>query len=292
MNEIPGIAAFEQEITRRAEEVQEGLRFFFHTWRTEQGTAISRLLESMSYSALGGGKRFRPVLALWTAEALGGSHTDTLPWALAVELIHTYSLIHDDLPCMDDDEERRGRPTNHVVYGVSTALLAGDALLTEAFGLLARAYQGAQPSCGQLVGLLAHGAGVAGMVGGQALDLAAEGATVDWEELQRIHRLKTGALIAIAAEGAAICAKVSAQQVAQARAFGEVLGLAFQIADDLLDADEDGQEGRSYVSHFGVEGARQELDRVTLEAQSLLRKFPKPHPWLQAMVEWNRQRKK
>lgn len=292
MNEIPGLAAFEQEITRRAEEVQEALRFFFHTWQTEQGTAISRLLESMSYSALGGGKRFRPVLALWTAEALGGSHTETLPWALAVELIHTYSLIHDDLPCMDDDEERRGRPTNHVVYGESTALLAGDALLTEAFGLLARSYQGAQPSCGQLVGLLAHGAGVAGMVGGQALDLAAEGAAVDWEELQRIHRLKTGALIAISAEGAAICAKVSAQQVGQARAFGEVLGLAFQIADDLLDADEDGQEGRSYVSHFGVEGARQELDRVTLEAQALLRKFPKPHPWLQAMVEWNRQRKK
>lgn len=285
----PSAADFEKEILRRAGEVHAALANLLGEW--SGGTdALGRLVESMSYSALGAGKRVRPVLALWVAEAMGAPAMKALPWAVAVEMIHTYSLIHDDLPCMDDDDERRGRPTNHIVFGEATALLAGDALLTEAFGHLAASYSGQGILCARLIECLVHAAGVRGMVGGQALDLAAEGKKVDLDQLQRIHRLKTGALIRAAAEGAAIAAGADEKLTRSVRAFGEGVGLAFQIADDILDAGQDGQDGRSYVNHFGLEETRIHLDRVSHETLKALETFPRPSPWLTALVEWNRTR--
>lgn len=282
-------AEFEKEISRRAEEVGAALeKALASLGRADD--AIGRLVEAMSYSALGPGKRMRPALALWTAESFGAPAMRALPWAVAVEMIHTYSLIHDDLPCMDDDEERRGRPTNHVVFGESTALLAGDALLTEAFGHLASSYSGQGILCAHLIETLVQAAGVRGMVGGQALDLAAEEGDVSLVELERIHRLKTGALIRAAAEGAARVAGADENSLRDVRAFGEAIGLAFQIADDILDADQEGQDGRSYVTHFGLEKTREHLDRVSDDARAVLAKFPRPSPWLSALVEWNRRR--
>ncbi|MBX2987915.1 MAG: polyprenyl synthetase family protein [Bdellovibrionaceae bacterium] len=286
---------FETEIGRRADEVSAFLRAWFAEFGPERGNAIGRLADSMAYSALGPGKRFRPVLSLLVGESLGIPAIKIMPWAAAVEMVHTYSLIHDDLPCMDDDDERRGRPTNHRAFDEATALLAGDALLTEAFGLIGDAYSGAGATAGRLVVLLAHCAGARGMVGGQALDLAAEAASAQREiplaDLRRIHELKTGRLIRASTEGAAIAAGAAENGVRAFRAFGEKLGLAFQIADDILDAHEEGQDGRSFVQHLGVEGARRELAGVSEEARALLIGIPAASPLLVKMIDWNLDRR-
>ena len=163
------------------------------------------LQEAMEYSLLAGGKRIRPILTLETCRLCGGDWRAALPFACAVEMVHTYSLIHDDLPAMDDDDMRRGRPTNHVVYGEATAILAGDALLTAAFGQLARADLPAERIV-KAVECLSHAAGSAGMVGGQSLDMAGEGRALDREELELLQNLKTGALISAAAELGCIAA--------------------------------------------------------------------------------------
>lgn len=285
-------SAFQAEFQRRAFEVEDALRAAFHAWDDERDPATSRLVESMAYSALGPGKRFRPVLALWAAEAAGGPAKRAIPWALAVEMVHAYSLIHDDLPCMDDDVERRGRPTNHVRYDESTALLAGDALLTEAFGLVARAYADRPEVAVKLVALLSRAGGVRGMVGGQAIDLASEGKKISVEDLRKLHARKTGALIAASVEGAAIAAEGPAPAILAAGRYGATLGLAFQIADDLLDAGEERQGGRSYVDLLGEAGARAELERVSEQALHVVAEFPRPAPPLAALVDWNRAREK
>lgn len=286
------MSAFLTEFTKRASEVEANLKFALDAWNDENDSATIQLVEAMSYSALGPGKRVRPVLSMWTAEACGGNPEDVLPWAAAIEMIHTYSLIHDDLPCMDDDDERRGRPTNHVMYGESTALLAGDALLTEAFGRIADGYAEKPLLIGPLVSLLARAAGVRGMVGGQAVDLASVGEEIPLEDLRRLHERKTGALIAAAVQGAAIACNAPMGARQAAKQFGGALGLAFQIADDLLDAAEDDQKGRSYVDHLGIDGAKAELDRVSDIATAAVREFPKSSPWLSEIVEWNRTREK
>ena len=202
--------------------------------------APDRVVDAMAHGLLAGGKRLRPILALAAFEAVGGSPSTrgvALDFAAALEFVHTYSLVHDDLPAMDDDDLRRGRPTCHVVFGEATAILAGDALLTEAFGILAG---GAEPARLPLIALLARAAGAAGIVGGQERDLALEGraggpATLPTlSELDEVHRRKTGALIACAAEGGAIAAGVP-EHAGALRAYGEALGLAFQIVDDVLD---------------------------------------------------------
>ena len=192
------------------------------------------LWEAMRYSLLDGGKRLRPILCLTFAETVSG--TSSAPAcaedaACAVEYVHTYSLIHDDLPAMDDDDLRRGRPTSHKVFGEAMAILAGDALLTEAFALAA---SGAEPERARLASELAEAAGARGMVGGQVLDVA-EARPPDVEYLARMHRLKTGALIRAACRMGAIAGGGGPAGLAAAGAYGEAVGLAFQIADDLLD---------------------------------------------------------
>jgi geranylgeranyl diphosphate synthase type II len=230
----------------------------------------SRLVEAMRYSLLAGGKRIRPVLALATARSLGADPSTVLPTAAALELIHTYSLIHDDLPAIDDDTLRRGRPTCHVAFGEDVAILAGDGLFAEAFHVLLTR-QGGTPA--ELVAALreiAAATGVQGMVGGQYMDIA--GLARDDDDLRTLHALKTGRLI----EAAVVCGAVlcGAGEAAPYRAFAAELGLLFQIVDDILDECGDEEElGKSvgkdrvqakvtYVSRFGME----EAGRMATEA--------------------------
>lgn len=199
--------------------------------------AASSLASAMRYAVLGGGKRIRPVTVVAACQAVGGSLAQALPGACAVELVHAYSLVHDDLPAMDDDVERRGRPTVHVAYDEATAILAGDALLTLAFEVLARPVQGGAPDR-QLAAVreLAAHAGRAGLVGGQSLDIALAGETLDSvERLESIHRGKTAALFRVSAAIGGHLGGASSDAQDRLRTYGEALGLAFQHADDILD---------------------------------------------------------
>ena len=196
---------------------------------------FSRLFEAMDYTAASGGKRVRPFLTLSFCRACGGKDASALPFALAVECVHTYSLIHDDLPCMDDDELRRGLPSNHVRFGEATALLAGDGLLTHAFSLCASNTAVSDRAVREAVGVLAGYAGPHGMVGGQQLDLDCAGKKLALGTLFATYRLKTCALI----EAACSLGMIAAERfdLTPARQYGEALGIAFQITDDLLDGD-------------------------------------------------------
>lgn len=246
----------------------------------------ARLAEAVCYSLEAGGKRVRPVLCLLACEAVGGTVSQALPGALALEYVHTYSLIHDDLPAMDDDDLRRGRPTNHKVFGEGHAILAGDALLTEAFGVLAAADLDPVRRAEALV-LLAEGAGWRGMAGGQALDLEGEKvADYDLAHLQLIHRLKTGALLRASLEIGAVLGGASPAERQALRAYGAAIGLAFQIQDDILDATatdadlgkragKDAGRGKiTYPSLLGLEGARKALSEATETALCHLASLP------------------
>ena len=194
-----------------------------------------KLQESMAYSLLAAGKRLRPMLVLLACEACGGNAEDALPAACAIEMVHTYSLIHDDLPAMDDDDLRRGRPTNHVVFGEALAILAGDGLLTLAFEILARDIHPGHVAAACCADL-ARASGMVGMVGGQVADLEAEGGGIDsLDQLEGIHRRKTGALLSSALTLGARVAQASSENLAALANYGQCLGLAFQITDDLLD---------------------------------------------------------
>jgi len=249
------------------------------------GEAV-RLGEAARYSLEAGGKRVRPVLCLLACEAVGGTLAQALPGALALEFIHTYSLIHDDLPAMDDDDLRRGRPTNHKVFGEGHAILAGDALLTEAFGVLAAADLDPVRRA-EALQLLAEAAGWRGMAGGQALDLEGEKLdTFDLDHLRLIHRLKTGALLRAALEIGAVLGGATPTERAALRAYGEAIGLAFQIQDDILDATateadlgkragKDAGRGKiTYPSLLGLDGARRALDEATETALCQLASLP------------------
>lgn len=230
------------------------------------------LREPMRYSLVAGGKRIRPILVLLACRACGGRDDEALPAACALEMIHTYSLIHDDLPAMDDDDLRRGKPTNHRVYGEASAILAGDALLTHAFAVLASDTP-RRDRIPAMVQVLAHAAGPNGMVGGQALDLAAEGGETSPEHLVEIHELKTAALFAAATRLGAEAAGAEPATANALERYGKHLGLAFQAIDDVLDVESSsdvlgktaGKDERqakltSTVVH-GVDGAREEAAR-------------------------------
>ena len=254
------------------------------------------LVDAMRYSLLAGGKRVRPVLALATAEALGEPPERLLPTAAALELVHTYSLIHDDLPAMDDDDLRRGRPTCHRVYGEATAILAGDALFAEAVRLVCERQEG---GAGVQVGVLAElsrATGVAGMVGGQYLDLRDAGRESP-DALRRVHLLKTGRLMACAVHCALVLARPEPDVEGTLRAFARELGLLFQIVDDILDvagseealgkavgADE--RMGKvTYVSVHGLDRARELADETHARAVALLGRLPRPADDLLALAD-------
>ena len=197
----------------------------------------ARLADAMRYSVTAGGKRLRPILCLAAADAIGETDADLLPIACAVELIHTYSLIHDDLPAMDNDALRRGKPTCHVAFDEATAILAGDALLTLAFGILSEIGKSdpqKATACLQVIEIIADAAGGSGMVGGQMLDMSAEGRPVSLTDLQTLQQMKTGALIRAAVCAGSIAAGASAAQIESLDMYAVNIGLAFQIADDVL----------------------------------------------------------
>jgi geranylgeranyl diphosphate synthase type II len=203
---------------------------------------FGKLVESMSYSLLSGGKRIRPILTLAACRFCGKEGERALPFACALEMIHTYSLIHDDLPCMDDDDFRRGRPTNHRVYGQATAVLAGDALLTSAFEVMTRASDIGMEQIVKAVRCLAEAAGPCGMVGGQVLDMDGTGSVASFEQIQTIEALKTGKLIVAAVQLGCIAAGVEGERFAAITTYAEKIGLAFQIQDDILDCEGDEAE--------------------------------------------------
>lgn len=211
-------------------------------WLPPAGAAPRPLFEAMRYSLFAGGKRIRPAFAFAAAEAVGGSADAALPFASALEMIHTYSLIHDDLPAMDDDDLRRGRPTNHVVYGEGQAILAGDGLLTDAFAYLVGAdvlsRHGPEVVL-RAIGEIAKAAGTRGMVAGQVLDLASEGQELDLPTLEYLHVHKTGALIRASCVVGGLAGGGSEDQLRSLSQYAERVGLAFQIADDVLDVEGD-----------------------------------------------------
>ncbi len=203
------------------------------------------IISAMSYSLFAGGKRLRPILCMAGAEAVGGEAQDVLPVACAIELIHTYSLIHDDLPVMDDDDMRRGKPTNHKVFGEAVALLAGDGLLTKAFHVMTGADFVKRVSPKALlavIGLIAKAAGYEGMVGGQVVDIQSEGKEVDPDVLEFIHTRKTAALISASVVSGAILVGGEDPQVKALSSYGQNIGLAFQVSDDILDIEGNSQE--------------------------------------------------
>jgi len=230
---------------------------------------ISRVDEAMSYSLLAGGKRLRPLLVMASADAVGGQGTKYLSVACGLEMIHTYSLIHDDLPVMDNDDYRRGRLTNHKVYGDALALLAGDGLLTLAFEVMLEQQEVAPAVLVEVVRQMALCAGNRGMVGGQTLDLAAEGKRISEEEMKTLHEAKTGALFIAAICGGAMLGGANAEQLKTLKRFAQLFGLAFQITDDILDVTGDAKEmGKptgsdekleksTYVSLYSLEKAQQ-----------------------------------
>lgn len=242
-----------------------------------QGGAPKVLREAMRHALLGGGKRLRPALVLACCRWVGGREEDALPGALAVELVHGYSLVHDDLPCMDDDDLRRGRPTVHKAFGEGLAVLAGDALLTLAFEVLARGPAPAERKVAAAAEL-ARAAGAEGMVGGQVMDLEAEGKDCGIEEVEAIHRGKTAALLAASCRIGGLLGGGARERVEVLGRYGEALGLAFQIVDDCLDetsdprtlgkaAGKDRDHGKAtWPGAVGLEAARERAGSLAREA--------------------------
>jgi len=234
------------------------------------GTVPPALAQAMRHLVFPGGKRLRPALAFAAAEAVGAPPEQALALAAAVELVHTYSLVHDDLPCMDDDDERRGRPTVHVAYGEAVAVLAGDALLALAFEVLAT--QGVRDACPErALGALrdlAEAAGARALVGGQVDDLELSEVPADAARIESVHRRKSAALIAASVVGGARQAGADAARLARLRRFGEDVGVAFQIADDVLDKDED--SACSLVRVLGEDGARARAEALLQAALAQL----------------------
>ena len=255
---------------------------------------LQRLLASIKYSFWGSGKRFRPLLCLFTYRMLGGfkgvKESDVYPLCLSVEMIHTYSLIHDDLPCMDNDDLRRGKPTNHKAFGEAIALLAGDALLTEAFGILGHCYAGSPKLLVALLNLLVKCSGMQGMIGGQSIDKdMSEGfITVDEETLALVHEKKTGALMRAAIVGAGMICEVDTKTLRTLERLAYCVGLSFQLADDIRDFTEQGPETVSYVTLWGAEKAHVALQSFTQEALDLSKVWPEKG--LQTLLQFNLQR--
>jgi geranylgeranyl diphosphate synthase type II len=246
----------------------------------------ARLHESMRYAVLGGGKRLRPVLAMAAAEAVGADSTALIREACALELLHTYTLVHDDLPAMDDDDYRRGRPATHKVYGEAIAILAGDALQTLAFGLLSSGEHSAEKKI-SVIRLVAEACGSQGVVGGQVVDIESEGTRIDGVVLDYIHRHKTGCLLSVSVLLGAVFGACSAEQQQRLGSYGEAIGLCFQITDDILDvlgtSDELGKPAGSdqargkatYPSIHGMEASRRRQAELYSDAIAALDLFDK-----------------
>lgn len=266
-------------------------------WLPAEKTRPATLHRAMRYAVFAGGKRLRPILCLAAAEACGGKISNALPAACAVECVHTYSLIHDDLPCMDDDDLRRGRPTTHKVFGEAVAVLAGDALATIAFEILAKTKETPRHAMREFFLELSRAAGSSFLVGGQVADMEAEKREATPAELLFIHRGKTAAMIAASLRLGAMSANATPAQVKALGVFGENLGLAFQIIDDILDitqtseqlgksAGKDAAAGKAtYPAVFGLEKSRREAARLTKISLDALKPLGSRADFLRAIAD-------
>ena len=286
----------ENNFTELMEKDQELIETYL-THSFDGNSCYGDLREAMEYSLLSGGKRIRPILTMESCVLCGGRKEDAMAFASGVEMVHTYSLIHDDLPAMDNDDLRRGRPTNHVVYGEATAILAGDGLLTAAFGQIAKADLPSDRIV-DAVQCLALNAGADGMVGGQVLDMAGEGRALTHQELEQLQCLKTGALISAAAELGCIAAGGTQEQREKLHEYAMAIGLAFQIRDDMLDvistdqelgkpvgSDKD-NEKTTFVTLLGLEECARLVEELTQRAVDSLTGFEHPefHIWLAKLL--------
>ncbi len=271
---------FEQRTKEYREFIEDYLREHYGDYRQEPQ---SRLFEAMRYSLLAGGKRLRPIFAFEFCRMCGGDWKNAAPFAAAVEMIHTYSLIHDDLPCMDNDDYRRGRLTNHKVYGEPMAVLAGDGLLTDAFAIAAEARLPHPEQLSLAIGVLSNCAGSLGMVGGQALDILSEERVCTEQEVIDIQTRKTGALINAACVLGTLAGGGSEEQIAAAGGFAGLLGLAFQIRDDMLDVIGNPAElgkatgadsvKNTFVRLYGLEKCEELVNKYTNDAVGMLESF-------------------
>jgi len=262
------------------------------------------VVEAMRYSLFAGGKRLRPILCLAAAEAVGGDVEAAMPAACALEMIHTYSLIHDDLPAMDDDDLRRGKPTSHVVFGEAIAILAGDGLLTEAFVLLSDYRTMIPERALKLINVIARAASYRGMVGGQVVDMLSQNKPADVETVEQMHSRKTAALISAAAESGALAGGGKDDQVKALARYGRAIGLAFQIADDILDiegqtevlgktAGSDVARGKvTYPAAVGLESSREAARKLIDQALVALDGFDETADPLRALATYIVTRKK
>ena len=294
---------FKKYLTAQCAVVEQALARYM---LTEEGPLADHV-KAMRYSLFAGGKRIRPILALATAEALHAATEHLFPVACALECIHTYSLIHDDLPAMDNDELRRGKPTCHVVFGEAEAILAGDGLLSFAFELLSHpdAQNGVSPADQlRMINIIAKAIGPVGMVGGQSLDLAAEGKAISFDHLRLIHGYKTGALITAAVQAGAIFGRADDNQFAALSRYGVQIGLAFQIVDDLLDvegttedlgktAGADAHRGKAtYPAFFGIAKTKGMAREAVDSALSALEFFDDKAEPLRALARYIYERNK
>jgi geranylgeranyl diphosphate synthase type II len=265
-------------LAARQKEIDRALDRFL----PRESVAPATIHKAMRYSLFAGGKRLRPILCLAAAEACGGKFAVALPHACAVECIHTYSLIHDDLPSMDNDDLRRGRPTCHKVFGDAIAILAGDALLTVAFEIASRAKPVSRYDLRDVMREITEAAGSRRLIAGQVADLEAEGKNLSREQVRSIHENKTAALLTASVRLGAMAANAGAKQLAAVTAFGHALGLAFQVIDDILDVTQTSEKlGKSagkdlaakkatYPAVFGLEKSRREARRLTKQAHTAL----------------------
>jgi geranylgeranyl diphosphate synthase, type II len=282
----------------RQKEVDRALGRFL----PKESTPPATIHKAMRYSLFAGGKRLRPILCLAAAEACGGKVSAALPLACAVECIHTYSLVHDDLPSMDNDDLRRGRPTCHKVFGDGIAILAGDALLTIAFEIAAQAGSTKRYALREIFHEIAVAAGSRKLIAGQVADLEAEGRRINRKQLRYIHENKTAALLTTSVRLGAMAANASARQLAAITAFGRALGLAFQVIDDILDVTQTSEKlGKSagkdvaakkatYPAVIGLDKSRAEARRLTSTAHTALKSLGESATVLRALADYLLQR--
>jgi len=273
----------------------------------QNSQADETINKAMKYSLMAGGKRIRPALCLAAGEAVGGNSQDALVAACAMEMIHTYSLIHDDLPAMDDDELRRGKPTCHVAFGEATAILAGDALLTMAFEILASVpFENGDQAAKwlQVIRIIAIAAGSRGMIQGQMLDIAAEGRRLSVRDLESMHRLKTGALIEASLQCGALLAEADQAQLELLKSYARNIGLAFQVADDILNVEGNPalmgkavgtdrlNQKNTYPSLLGLDASRQFAQKLIRQALQALEAFDNKAEPLRALATYIIERKR
>ncbi|MCI9490017.1 MAG: polyprenyl synthetase family protein [Dorea sp.] len=286
---------FERQRECRVRQIEDILQSYLPVQKGSQRI----IMEAMTYSLLAGGKRIRPMLMKETFSLFGGKSKAVEPFMAAIEMIHTYSLVHDDLPAMDDDDYRRGRKTTHVVYGEDMGILAGDALLNYAFETAFKAFV-MEPEDALLIGralsVLGEKAGIYGMIGGQVIDVKETGHQISKEVLDTIYELKTSALIEAAMMIGAILGGASEEEVRTAGSIGRKTGLAFQIQDDILDVtsttqtlgkpvhSDEKNEKTTYVTLFGIEEARKKVDEESQDAVRLLKRLPGENPYLEELL--------